>query len=228
MSLMSYTWIDLTHTLTPAIPTWDCSCGFEHKTLVTYEECPEPCKFLIQRIEMRAGAGTHMDAPLHCYPGTQSIADIPLNKLLCSCVVINVAEKADAHYLVTLEDVLDFEKKHGNHWNKALVIFYTGWDRLWNTPEMYHNHYRFPSISKQAAEYLLNQNINGIGIDTLSPDVPESGFPVHQLLLGAGKYIIENVANASKMPPIGGYALVMPIKTAGGTEAPIRLLGITK
>ena len=76
------------------------------------------------------------------------------------------------------------------------------------------------------AEHLLARNIAGIGIDTLSPDRPDSGFPVHQLLLGADKYIIENVANPQQMPKTGGFALVLPMKIQGATEAPTRLVGL--
>ena len=65
-----------------------------------------------------------------------------------------------------------------------------------------------------------------ICIDTLSPDLPSSGFPVHKHVLGAGKYIVENIANASKLPPVGSITLAMPIKVAGLTEAPIRLIGL--
>lgn len=68
----------------------------------------------------------------------------------------------------------------------------------------------------------------GLGIDTLSPDTEASGYPVHQAILGAGKYLVENVANADKLPPVGGFSLVMPIPTEGGTEAPIRLIGLVK
>ena len=86
--------------------------------------------------------------------------------------------------------------------------------------------FRFPSISKEAALLLLERNVAGIGIDTLSPDRPDSGFPVHEIMLSHGKSIIENVANAKAMPPMGGFSLAMPIKTEGGTEAPIRLIGL--
>ena len=42
------------------------------------------------------------------------------------------------------------------------------------------------------------------------------------------KYLVENVANADKLPPVGSFSLVMPILTEGGTEAPIRLIGLVK
>ncbi|HJK86179.1 MAG TPA: hypothetical protein QKA08_00205 [Candidatus Megaira endosymbiont of Nemacystus decipiens] len=66
----------------------------------------------------------------------------------------------------------------------------------------------------------------GIGIDTLSPDVPASGFPVHKTILGADKYIVENIVGLEKMPAIGAYVLTLPIKGLGLTEAPVRMVGL--
>ncbi|MCI5057750.1 MAG: cyclase family protein, partial [Flavobacteriales bacterium] len=106
------------------------------------------------------------------------------------------------------------------------VIIYTGWEQYWGTPEKYRNNYVFPSISKEAASLLLDRQIVGLGIDTLSPDRPEDGFPVHHLILGADKYIIENIANASKLPSVGAHTFALSIKIQGGTEAPLRLVGM--
>lgn len=66
-----------------------------------------------------------------------------------------------------------------------------------------------------------------LGIDTLSPDNEVDGFPVHRLVLGSGKYIIENVANAGLMPPVGAYTFALPIKIQDGAESPIRLVAVT-
>jgi len=74
----------------------------------------------------------------------------------------------------------------------------------------------------------LERGAAGIGIDTLSPDRPEDGFPAHKLLLGAGKFIVENAANLRSLPPLGSQVLVAPIKISGGTEAPVRLMGFIK
>jgi len=221
-----FTWIDLTHTLSENIPTWDGGCGFQHTEMTKYEDCASECQFLIQRIDMLAGIGTHIDAPAHCFPGGKTINEIPLDSLINPCTVIDVSEAAHEQYSVDIQTVQHFEKEQGMICQNTFVIFYTGWERFWNEPEKYHNHHRFPSITKEVAEYLLSKDAAGIGIDTLSPDRPESGFPVHQIMLGAGKYMVENIANASQMPATGGYSFAMPLKTSRGTEAPIRLLGI--
>jgi len=71
---------------------------------------------------------------------------------------------------------------------------------------------------------LLERSIAGIGIDTLSCDRGDQGFPVHRVILGAGKYLVENIANAKELPPTGGRILVLPLKLKHGTEAPVRLV----
>lgn len=106
------------------------------------------------------------------------------------------------------------------------VLFYTGWEKHWPNPEKYRNNLVFPSISAHVAQLLLERNIAGIGIDTLSPDTADSGYPVHQLLLQAGKYIIENVANAHSLPPIGAWTLALPWKIINATESPVQLIGL--
>lgn len=222
---MIFQWIDLTHELSEKIPTWNGSCGFQHIDILKYGDCTTDCKFLVQRIELLAGIGTHIDAPAHCFPDGKTVKDIPLQTLISPCVVINVSEEAHEEYFIDIQTIEKFEKEHGNIYKNTFVIFYTGWERFWNQPQKYHNNYRFPSVTKRVAEYLISKEVAGIGIDTLSPDRPESGFPVHQVILGADKYIIENIAHANRMPATGGYSFAMPIKTEG-TEAPIRLVGM--
>lgn len=59
----------------------------------------------------------------------------------------------------------------------------------------------------------------------MSPDISVDGyFSVHELFLGAGKYLIENVANAHLLPLIGAYGIVLPLKLSEGAEAPVRFI----
>lgn len=226
VGLNNFTFIDLTHSLSPEIPHWSDGCGFQHKVELDYADCNANVKFRVQRVEMHAGIGTHMDVPAHCIPGGITIEDITLKQLITSCIVIDASYNAHEKYSVTCDDIHGFEKKYGTIFKDTFVIVHTGWGRFWNQSEKYRNNLIFPSISKEAAQLLLERNIIGLGIDTLSPDREEDGFPVHQLLLNAGKYIIENVANSNKLPPIGASIIALPIKIKDGTEAPIRLIGV--
>lgn len=51
---------------------------------------------------------------------------------------------------------------------------------------------------------------------------------MHQIFLGAGNILIENAAHLDKMPSVGSFVMVLPIKIKDGTEAPVRLIGLIK
>ena len=220
MKHFPYKIIDLTHSLSSDIPSWNGTCGFQHETICDYDDCSTSVKFRVQKLTMHAGIGTHIDAPAHCIRGGVTIDQLLLNDMLAPAVVIDVSSKAHERYKVTVDDIKAFEIPA-----RSFVIIRTGWEKFWNEPTKYHNNHIFPSISKEAAEFLLTKDIVGIGIDTLSPDRPEDGYPVHQIILGAGKYIIENAANLSMLPAVGAWIMALPMKVQGGTEAPIRLVG---
>lgn len=223
---LSFSVIDLSHIISPDTPSWTGDCGFKHELLCDYHDCTTQTKFRGQKISMFASIGTHMDAPAHCIKGGKDIASLDIKQLCVPCVVINIADRADERYMLSVTDVLNFEEKYGMIKQDSFVIVHTGWDRFWDMRDKYHNNHVFPSISAQAASLLLERGITGLGIDTLSPDRPDNDFPVHQLILGAGKYIIENIAHADQMPVVGGYLLALPLKIKSGTEAPMRLVGL--
>jgi kynurenine formamidase len=43
---------------------------------------------------------------------------------------------------------------------------------------------------------------------------------------GAGLYGLENVARLEEVPPSGANLLALPMKIAGGTGAPVRIIAI--
>lgn len=221
-----YQLIDLTHVLETTIPTWDRGCGFNPDLQLDYSDCQGDDKFRVMKLRIDAGIGTHIDAPSHCVPGGKNIHEFEVNDLNMPCVVIDVSNKAHAHYRVSAEDINDFESLHGVIAHNTCVLIKTGWGRFWGEPLKYHNNHVFPSVSEETANLLLERGAAALGIDTLSPDCPNHGFKVHQAFLGAGKILIENVANLDNMPPTGAYIIICPLKIRNGTEAPARLLGL--
>ena len=226
MSSFPYKFIDLTHTLEPGIPTWTGGCGFHQDIKLDYGDGDGPVSFRVQQLKMHAGIGTHMDAPAHCIESGMTIDQLALENLAAPCYVIDISHKMHAHYTVTVEDIEHFEQHHGLIDPSSIVMIYTGWSLKWSSPTDYINDHVFPSVSEAASMALLERQIKGLGIDTLSPDRPANGFPVHHHILGAGKFILENVANLNQLPPVGSFVLAFPLKTKGGTEAPLRLVGL--
>lgn len=221
-----YKLIDLTHTLDENIPTWSGGCGFHHDCHMDYDSYQGGDAFRVMKVKMHSGIGTHIDAPSHCIPGGKCVHELAVNDLCMPCVVLDVSDKCQERYSLKIEDIHFFEKQYGPIPKGSCVIIKTGWSKFWKQPEKYRNNHIFPSVSYEAAKILLQKSINALGIDTLSPDRPEDGFKVHQLFLGAGKILIENVANLDSMIPTGGFVMLLPIKIRNGTEAPVRLVGL--
>lgn len=218
--------IDLSHTIDSTIPTWDGNCGFKKHITKTYSD---GC--LVNEFSMIAGIGTHMDAPKHFIENASDIAAIALENLFIPACVIDVSAKADTNYFVQVADVEHYENTITAIPKQSLIIFHTGWGRFWSEPNKYRNasttgELQFPGISPAAIELLLTKDIVGIAIDTLSPDGSDMTFPVHHLLLGANKYIIENIANTHLLPAFGAHIIALPLKIKDATESPIRIVAL--
>jgi kynurenine formamidase len=225
---MSFQLVDLTHVLDSNIPHWDDNCGFNLYNDIDYSDCSTNTKFRVQSISAKCGTGTHIDAPSHCIINGKNIDELELEQLFIPCIVIDLSDKIknDHNYVVTINDIITFENTHGIITNNSFVIIRTGWDKYWDDVLKYRNELIFPSIAIDVANYLIKQNIVGLGVDTLSPDLANSDYPVHKIILGNNKYIVENIANSHLMPPIGSYVIILPIKIKNGTEAPVRIVGI--
>ena len=222
--------VDLTHDLDEGIPTWNGSCGFKKEVKMDYDQGVRVLSY-----KSHAGIGTHMDAPSHFIRGGKNISDIALEELIVPLCVLDMSKERNPDLLISPEDVLQFEKKFGAIPPKSLVLANTGWEKYWSNTVKYRNadakgKMHFPGFMAKTAELLLQRKISGIGIDTLSPDgsTDKEGFPVHELILGAGKYILENLCNLGNLPPQGALALVMPMKVVGGAESAIRLVALAE
>jgi len=225
----SLTFIDLSHRLHSDVPTWKGSCGFSYENKVDYKD-----GLRAQSLRLHAGVGTHMDAPTHFFEGAASIADIPLEDLIVPMVVLDVNKNMDSDFFLKVQDIKDFEDQYGVIEKGSFVAVNTQWAQYWENPDKYRNVQsdglmHFPHISAEAAEFLLTRGIVGVGIDTLSPDPDPSTsttpFPVHHHILGAGKYIVENLANLHLMAP-KAHAIILPIPMEDLTESPVRVVGV--
>lgn len=223
MIFENFTLVDLSHPLTPTIPTWDNSSGFQLKIGNDNDE-----------ITIITSAGTHIDAPSHFLEENLTIDKLPLHQLLVAACVLDVSSKATANYAISLQDVQSYEANYGPIIENSLVIGYTGWSRYWPDAKAYRNadsngEMQFPVFSIQAIEYLLEKKIAGIGTDCFSPEsirLLNPSYPIHKMLFKKKKYIIENIANGNLLPPKGAYIIVLPLKVQNGGEAPARVIAL--
>src|SRR5882724_13031725 len=137
--------------------------------------------------------GTHMDAPAHFPPGTTTVDKIPVEKFFGPAVIVDVRNEAERNpdYQLTMKRIEAWEEKHGTIPAGAIVVLRTGWASRWPDVSRYRNQdangiMHFPGFSVEAAKFLLERKISGLGCDTLSIDPGNSpDFPVHRTVLGA-------------------------------------------
>lgn len=214
--------IDLTHPLDENAPTWNGECGFCEHVRLDYEKGARVCDY-----SMQAGIGTHVDAPCHFIKGGKGLEALPLEDFFVPLYVCDLSKTCTPSTIVPPEALIDYEKMHGRINKRSFFALYTGWSRFWNEPKKYRNDVengsmRFPTLSGAAAELLLEREVVGVGVDTLSPDGPQSDFSVHIQILGAGKYIIENLANLQMLPTHGSHLIAFPLNIKRGSESPLR------
>jgi kynurenine formamidase len=229
--------VDLTHPFDEKTLYWPTSpSGFELKSL---HHGPTEGGFFYSANSFCAPehGGTHMDAPVHFAEGQQSLDKVPVERLLAPAVVIDVVPKAaaDPDYRLTAEDVLAWEKKNGRIAAGAMVLLRTGWGRRWPDRKAYFgddtpgdaSRLHFPSYGREAAQLLLERKIVALGVDTASIDHgPSKDFIVHQLTSAANVFGLENVAHIEELPETGAFLLALPMKIAGGSGGPLRLVAL--
>ncbi|HUP50655.1 MAG TPA: cyclase family protein [Thermoanaerobaculia bacterium] len=180
--------------------------------------------------------GTHLDAPIHFAANGRTADDIPLRQLIAPAVVIDVAERAaaDPDYRLTAGDVREWEGRHGRIGPGTIVLLRTGWGARWpdrkayfgdDTPGATEN-LHFPSYGEEAARLLVTERaVAALGVDTASIDYGQSrDFLVHRVANEANVPGFENVAGLERLPPRGAWVFALPMKIAGGSGGPLRIV----
>lgn len=223
--------IDLSYALSDKLVPWPGDARvFEAKTNATVEKEG----YFTRSFWMLEHYGTHMDAPAHFPPGKITLDEIPAQKFFAPAVVIDIRNEAEHNpdYQLTVRRIETWEEQHGKIPAGAMVLLRTGWASRWPDVVRYRNQdadgkMHFPGFSVAAAKLLLERKVSGLGCDTLSIDPGNSpDFPVHHLVLGAGVFQLENLADLKELPEAGAFLIAAPIKLEGGSGGPVRVFAL--
>ena len=167
----------------------------------------------VSKMDMCAHAGTHMDGLNHFIKNGAPLDTVPFDAVMGPCRVIEIKD-ADS---VKPAELRRFRLARG----ERLLLKTRNSKRQWWDQEF---DTRFIHISKEAAEHMVERGIRTIGIDYLSVGGHErDGVECHQVLLGAGIWIIEGL-NLTRVKP-GRYDLIcLPVKIRNSDGAPARAI----
>ncbi|WP_226681831.1 cyclase family protein [Sutcliffiella horikoshii] len=161
------------------------------------------------RLELDVHTGTHVDAPLHMVVDGETIETLPLDKLVGPCKVFDLTAVEDR---ITVKDIegLDIGKDD-------FLLFKTknSFDEDFN--------FDFVFVAEDAAAYLAEIGVSGVGVDALGIERSQEGHPTHKTLFANGVIIIEGL----RLKDIAEGEYIMcaaPLKLSGVDASPARIV----
>ncbi len=184
--------------------------------------------------------GTHIDAPVHFAAGRDTVDRIPWDRLVGSVVLVDVSAKCrdNADYQVTTEDLLEWERAHGQIGPESILLLHTGFASRWPDAARYLGtaergdaaalKLHFPGLHPDAARWLVaNRPVRAVGLDTASIDYGQSTtFESHRVLFERDIPAFENLTALDRLPPRGAAIVALPMKIGGGSGGPLRAIAI--
>jgi kynurenine formamidase len=232
--------VDLTHAFAPGIPHWKGFPDEQRETLFWYE--PGAGKlgqgFYAELYSHVGQWGTHVDPPAHFVKGLKTVDQIDVKEMILPLAVIDVHEKVAANpdYTITLDDIRNWEKGHGQIPIGSFVAMRSDWSKRWpnmalmmNADEKGIAHY--PGWSLEALKYLYEtRKITASGHETTDTDPGRStsrgDYSLETYILKQNRYQIELLANLDQVPETGALIVVTFPKPKGGSGFPARVFAI--
>ena len=231
-SLRRAKYIDLTHTITPAMPVW---AGFGPSTFgrAVDGKTGQPFTwakdgFEATRFQLATDQfGTQLDPPAHWNPDYPAIDELPptfaVRPLVVISIVDQVAEQPD--YSLTVDDIRRWENAHGMIPAGAVVFVRSDWSKAWPDPQL-ATRTKFPGVSLAALQFLHDQrHILFHGHEPLDTDSTPT-LEGEAWLLRNGYTQAEGVAHLDQVPETGALVEIGFPKIGGGLGGFARFIAI--
>ncbi len=206
--------IDLSHRIEPGMPVYP---GMEAPVL-TFPFDLDKDGFVETRITLLSHTGTHMDAPAHILAGGITLDRMPVSTFYGQAICI---EAVSGRQEITIDDLMPFESEIQA---ADFVFFRTGWSRLWGKPDYFEG---YPALTTEAAVYLNDFTLKGVGFDTISADAAQAhDFTIHKMILGKNRIIIENLTNLDQLPPVLFSTACFPLHFSNSDGSPVRAVAL--
>ncbi|MFI0472675.1 cyclase family protein [Halomonas sp. HMF6819] len=176
----------------------------------------------IEVISYAPHTGTHVDAPYHVIQDGMTVEGFDPAVLIGRANVIDLPVSGD--YLISLADIQTWEANHGDIEQGEGVLFDTQQDALWPLGNAQYIDQGYPTLSVEAARYLVTKDIGYIGVESISPDGPEPD--AHRVLLENGILVVENLKDLDKIGSSKTFVIGTVPAVEGASGAWVRLLAL--
>jgi kynurenine formamidase len=158
--------------------------------------------------------------------------------MILPLVVIDVHEAVaeNPDYTMTLDDVKDWEKKHGRIPEGAFVAMRTDWSKRWPSMDAMQNRdaagiAHYPGWSMEVLKYLYEERkITASGHETTDTDpgvaTSKDDYSLETYILKSDHYQIELLAHLDAVPEAGALLVAAFPKPKDGSGFPARVFAI--
>ena len=209
--------IDLSHPLEHG----QLNFPYDPKLSVLVHNTVASIGYNITQISMSSHQGTHLDVPFHFYDDGLTLDLAPLERFYGPAALVDLAPGSclPPGTPITPEMLDPHEAKFQPG---AKVIYRTGWDRMFDTPEFFSD---FPTLTLEAARFIASRRIGLLGMDTPTPSREWKECHLALLKKGVEMIIVEGLTNLSRLPE--RFTLIaFPLNIKGRDGSPIRAVAV--
>ncbi len=205
--------VDLTHIINEEMPVYP---GTESPKIIEANTI-EIDGFAEKIVNFVSHTGTHIDAPCHVFKDKKSLDEFDIDKFVGRGLVIDVLD-VNSIEVALLES-------HEEEINEVdFVLFRSGWDRYWGSEDYFKG---FPALTKEAARWIGEKSLKGIGIDAISLDkIEDEDLPNHKLLLDKELIFTENLKGLDRLIGCKFLFSCLPLRLEKADGSPVRAIGI--
>lgn len=208
--------IDLSQQLSSSMPIYPGTEPPSFHEATTIEEDG----FAEKLLTLYSHTGTHLDAPAHMLRGGKTLDQFGSDKFFGHGFVLNVEGLSGNITRNELEEQLEPAGKID------FVLVHTGWCKKWGDPAYFEG---FPVFDDEAARYLAERGLKGVGIDAISVDpVGSTAMPNHTILLKRDLILVENLTNLDRLPGIPFHFCCFPLYIKQADGSPIRAVALVE
>jgi kynurenine formamidase len=197
--------VDLTQPLDENTPVYPGDPDVDLQPHATYEEEG----YRVSALHLGSHSGTHVDAPSHVIPDGKRLSELPLDRFRFEAQLVDV-RSVGARSPIRASYLPDSYRE-----DVDLYVFRTDWSEHRGSDGYFLHPYLAPETARECADREVS-----VALDVLSPDpvpsvyLPEDtnvkgnvediqkdyGVPAHEILLGNGLLILENLGNLDSVP----------------------------
>lgn len=168
-------------------------------------------------LRMTLHTATHVDAPSHIVADGVTIDAVPVDTFVGPGVRVDLRSRARPGTPITVDD-LEAGGFDPTSARTKIVVLNAGWtDAHAGTPRLYDDN---PFLDASATKAVVAATPRAIALDFAIDDTRP--WPNHQVALGAGIPLIENLMGLERLGREAFVLSALPLRVVGGDGAPTR------